>query len=77
MNVEQILAAKGDDVISIEPTARPLSTAARLLSTHRIGAVVIVGAGGRLVRDSCRSAISCAPLPNTAPMRWRCRSVRR
>ena len=47
MNVKTILAAKGGDVISIEPTA-DLSAAAKLLSKHRIGAVVICGAGGRL-----------------------------
>ena len=47
MNVKAILAAKGGDLVSIEPTA-DLSAAAKLLSTHRIGAVVIRGAGGRL-----------------------------
>lgn len=47
MNVKTILAAKGGDIVSIEPTA-DLAAAARLLSTHRIGAVVIRGAGGRL-----------------------------
>ncbi|MDI1342750.1 MAG: CBS domain-containing protein [Pseudolabrys sp.] len=47
MNVKTILAAKGGDIISIEPTA-DLAAAARLLSTHRIGVVVIRGAGGRL-----------------------------
>jgi len=47
MNVKAILAAKGGDVISIEPTA-DLTAAARLLGAHRIGAVVIRGAGGRL-----------------------------
>lgn len=47
MNVKTILAAKGDNVVSIEPTAN-LAAAAKLLSTHRIGAVVIRGAGGRL-----------------------------
>ena len=47
MNVETILAAKGGDIISIEPTAT-LAAAAKLLSKHRIGAVVIRGAGGRL-----------------------------
>jgi CBS domain-containing protein len=43
------LAAKklGDEIISIEPTAT-LAAAAKLLSAHRIGAVVILGAGGRL-----------------------------
>jgi CBS domain-containing protein len=47
MNVKTILAAKGGDIISIEPTAT-LSAAAKLLGTHRIGAVLILGAGGRL-----------------------------
>ena len=55
MNVKTILAAKqrnternlGGDIISIEPTA-DLAAAAKLLSAHRIGAVVIRGAGGRL-----------------------------
>ena len=50
MNVKAILAAKklGGDIISIEPTA-DLATAAKLLSKHRIGSVVIRGAGERLV----------------------------
>jgi CBS domain-containing protein len=51
MNVKAILAAKsrnlGGDIIGIEPTA-DLTAAAHLLGAHRIGAVVIRGAGGRL-----------------------------
>jgi len=47
MNVKAILAAKGGNIVSIEPTA-DLATAANLLSARRIGAVVICGAGGRL-----------------------------
>ena len=51
MKVSDILAAKGgqagDGVVGIEPTAS-LEAAAKLLSKHRIGAVVIRGAGGRL-----------------------------
>jgi CBS domain-containing protein len=47
MNVKTILAAKGGEVVAIEPTA-DLAAAAKLLSTHRIGAVMIRGAGGRL-----------------------------
>ena len=47
MNVKVILAAKGGDVVCIEPTA-DLAAAAKLLSAHRIGVVVIRGAGGRL-----------------------------
>jgi CBS domain-containing protein len=48
MNVKTILAAKGGDIIDIEPTA-DLAAAAKLLAARRIGAVVIRGAGGRLV----------------------------
>ena len=47
MNVKTILAAKGGDTVSIEPTA-DLAAAAQLLSARRIGALVILGAGGRL-----------------------------
>jgi CBS domain-containing protein len=47
MNVKAILATKGGDIICIEPTA-DLAAAANLLSAHRIGAVLIRGAGGRL-----------------------------
>ena len=59
MNVKAILAAKGGTIITIEPTA-DLAAAAKLLSAHRIGAVLIQGAGGRLAgilseRDIVRS----------------------
>lgn len=47
MNVKTILAAKGGDVVRIEPGAT-LSQAAMLLAERRIGAVVILGAGERL-----------------------------
>ena len=47
MNVKTILAAKGGDIFTIDPTA-DLAAAAKLLSTHKIGVVVIGGAGGRL-----------------------------
>jgi CBS domain-containing protein len=47
MKVKTILAAKGGGIICIEPTA-DLAAAAKLLSTHRIGVVVIRGAGDRL-----------------------------
>ena len=47
MNVKAILAAKGGDIVCIEPSA-DLAAAVKLLSTHRIGAVLIRGAGGRL-----------------------------
>jgi len=53
MSLKTILAAKGDHIISIQPTA-DLAAAAKLLSTHRIGALVVLDAGGRLV-DAARA----------------------
>lgn len=47
MTVSSILAAKGGDVITIEPAAT-LAAAAALLSKRRIGALVILGPGGRV-----------------------------
>jgi len=47
MNVKTILAAKGGDIVGIEPTA-DLAAATKLLAARRVGAVVIRGAGGRL-----------------------------
>jgi CBS domain-containing protein len=48
MSLKTILAAKGGNTICIEPTA-DLAAAAKLLTTHRIGALVVLDAGGRLV----------------------------
>jgi CBS domain-containing protein len=47
MTVSIILAAKGRDVASIEPNAT-LASAIALLTEKRIGAVLILGAGGRV-----------------------------
>ena len=47
MNVKAILAAKGGEIVCIEPTA-DLAAAAQLLSANRIGAVLIQGAGGHI-----------------------------
>jgi CBS domain-containing protein len=47
MKVSDILAAKGREVVVIEPTTN-LQSAAKLLSSRRIGVVVILGAGGRI-----------------------------
>jgi CBS domain-containing protein len=44
MNVEHILAAKGRDVLTIEPD-RTLAEAARALTERKIGAVVVTDAG--------------------------------
>ena len=48
MSLKSILDAKRDNIICIQPTA-DLAAAAKLLSTHRIGALVVLDAGGRLV----------------------------
>src|SRR5512140_3364323 len=48
MSLKDILAAKGGNVIGIEPTA-DLVAAAKLLSTHRIGALLVRDPDGRLV----------------------------
>ena len=48
MTVKRILASKGGEVLTIEPTA-VLATAAKLLSERRIGALVVTGADRRIV----------------------------
>src|SRR5262245_20663794 len=48
MSLKTILAAKGGNIVCIEPTA-DLAAAAKLLSAHRIGALVVLDAGGRPV----------------------------
>lgn len=48
MIVKAILASKGSDVVTIEPTAT-LAEASKLLAEHRIGAAVVTGAGQRIV----------------------------
>ena len=72
MNVKAILAAKGDDIVSIEPTA-DLTAATKLLTARRIGAVVIRGAGGRLAgilseRDIMRALAENGPEALTLPV---------
>ena len=61
MTVKTILSAKGSDVITIEPNAT-LATAAKLLTTHNIGAVVICGLDRRVIgilseRDIVRAIV--------------------
>ena len=48
MTVSSILAAKGRDIVTIDPNAS-LSTAIALLAEKRIGAVLSLGADGRIV----------------------------
>ena len=59
MTVSTILAGKGREVVSVEPSAS-LAHAVRLLAGKRIGAAVILGADRRIAgiiseRDSCAS----------------------
>jgi CBS domain-containing protein len=71
MKVSDILAAKGRDVVVIEPTAN-LQTAAKLMASRKIGAIVILGAGRRIagilserdiVRAVSKSGASALDLP--------------
>jgi len=60
MKVRTILATKGANVVTIGPQ-QPLKEAARLLTEHNIGALVVVNEAGKLVgiiseRDIIRSA---------------------
>jgi CBS domain-containing protein len=48
MTVKAILSRKGNDVVTIEPTAA-LCDAVKILDLHHIGAVVITGAGQRIL----------------------------
>jgi CBS domain-containing protein len=48
MSLKAILADKGGAVISVEPTA-DLAAAAKLLSTHRIGVLVVLDTDSRLL----------------------------
>ena len=47
MTVKAILARKGSDIVTIEPTAT-LAAAAKLLAERRIGAVLVLGIEGRV-----------------------------
>ena len=48
MTVKAILSTKGNDVVTIEPTAT-LVTAVQLLSERKIGALVVLGADRRVI----------------------------
>lgn len=48
MIVKSILSAKGRDVATIAPTAT-LAEATRVLAERKIGALVVTGAGGRII----------------------------
>jgi CBS domain-containing protein len=59
MNVRAILAAKGNDIVDIDPAAS-LAHAVKLLGARRIGSLVIRGAGGRLAGILSERDIVCA-----------------
>jgi CBS domain-containing protein len=48
MTVKAILSSKGSAVVTIAPAAS-LAEAAKLLSTHRIGAVIVTGPDARVI----------------------------
>jgi CBS domain-containing protein len=61
MSLETILATKGSEVVSIDFTT-DLAAAAKLLTKHRIGALVVLGVDGRLAgvlseRDIVRTIV--------------------
>ena len=72
MTVDTILAAKGGDVTTIEPTAT-LAAAAALLAERKIGAAVVLGAGGRIAgilseRDIVRALAQSGPKALDQPL---------
>jgi len=65
MTVKAILSRKGNDVLTIEPTAT-LAAAVKLLAERRIGAVVITGADLQVIgilseRDIVRAFAASGP----------------
>jgi CBS domain-containing protein len=48
MTVQSILSGKGNDIVSIEPTAS-LEAAIKKLTEHRIGALLVLGPDHRLI----------------------------
>ena len=84
MTVSHILKSKGNDVVSAASTAS-VSDIARTLSEKRIGAVVIIGAGGKIegivserdvVRHVGRDGAKSLELPVSAIMTKNVRTAR-
>jgi len=72
MNVKTILAAKGGNVVTIEPTA-DLAAAVKLLTERHIGSVLILGADHRIVgilseRDIVRALAEHGPTVLSEPV---------
>ena len=65
MTVKAILSRKGHTVVTIAPTAS-LAEATKVLSSHRIGAVIVTGPDGRVIgvlseRDIVRALADHGP----------------
>ena len=72
MIVKAILSSKGTNVATIEPTAN-VAAAVKLLTAHRIGAVVVTGAEQRVIgivseRDLVRALGSHGPAALDLPL---------
>lgn len=72
MTVKAILAVKGGDVLTIDPTSN-VGVAAKLLAERRIGALVVTGPDRRVVgiiseRDIVRALAERGPAVNDAPL---------
>ena len=61
MTVKAILALKGGEVLTIEPTTN-LAAAAKLLAERKIGALVVTGADRRVIRPQQLVAARTRPL---------------
>jgi CBS domain-containing protein len=72
MTVKAILAVKGGDVVTIDPTSN-VGTAAKLLAERRIGALVVTGPDKRVVgiiseRDIVRAFAERGATVNDTPL---------
>ena len=56
MTVKAILAVKGTEVLTIEPTTN-LAAAAKVLAERKIGALVVTGPDRRVIGIDCRELI--------------------
>jgi CBS domain-containing protein len=68
MNVTAILAAKGGDVLTIDPTAN-VAAAVRMLADRRIGSLVVTGADRRVIGIvSERDVVQCVAVHGSAAL---------
>jgi CBS domain-containing protein len=68
MTVNAILAAKGGDVCTIDPTTN-VAAAVRMLADHRIGSLVVTGADRRVIGIvSERDVVQCVAVHGSAAL---------